>query len=112
MHESAGKLFFFPRSSRFASAQVDQHVLPACRLAGPKSDVLNDAVALVEDAKHGDALGHRRHPGLTGRRGSGPIARAGGTGLRLVRAIAGREGQREQERNGDPRHAYSGIQGS
>lgn len=112
LNESAGKFFLFPWSSRFARAQMHQYVLPSCRLAGVKSDVFHNAVALVEDAKDSDPLRHRRHSGLIGRDRSRPIASRARSGLRLIRAIAGREGQPEQERNSDPRHAYSGIQGS
>ena len=91
---------------------MDKHILPPRGLARPKSDVLNDSVALVEDRKHGDALRHGRHAGLIGHGRSGPVVQRSRTRLWLVGTIARGQGQREHERNGDPRHAYSGIHGS
>lgn len=70
LDESAGQFFHFPRRRRFARAEADDDVLPANRLTRTKSDVLNDPVALVEDAEHGDALGHRRHSALAICRGT------------------------------------------
>ena len=112
LDKGAGKLFVFPRRGGFAGAQVHEHILPARGLARPKSDVLNDTVALVEDCKNGDALRHRRHAGLIGRGRGGPVVQRPRTRLWLVGTIARGQGQRQYERNGDPRHAYSGIHGS
>jgi len=39
-----------------------------------QSDILDDAVALVEDAEHGHALGHWRDPGMIGADGHRRIA--------------------------------------
>ena len=64
LDESAGQLLLFPRRRGFAGPQADDHVLPAHRLARMKSDVLNNAITFVEDSKHRDALGHRRHSAL------------------------------------------------
>jgi hypothetical protein len=58
LHEGAGELFLFPRRRRFAGAKAHDHVLPADRLARMERDVLDDAVALVEDAQHSNALRH------------------------------------------------------
>jgi hypothetical protein len=74
LDEGAGQFFGLPRSGRFASAKPHNHVLPARRLAGVERDVLDDPVALVEDAEHGDALRHRRHSTLTVR-GRGRLSR-------------------------------------
>jgi len=40
-----------------------------------KRDILHDAVALVEDAEHRDALRHRRHSGLAPARPGTPGGR-------------------------------------
>jgi hypothetical protein len=112
LDEGAGELFIFPRSACFARAQANEDILPPHRLAGMQSDVLDDAVALVEDSEHRDALRHRRHPGLAdaGRcRGVGDGHRAI---LRLIAPAARGDAQHKQQRNGEPGHAYSGIHGS
>jgi hypothetical protein len=75
-------------------------------------DILDDAVALVEDPEHRDALRHRRHATLSGRsrrRLSG--ARPGRILLLGPLAARGKCEGREQGCSGRL-HAYSGIQGS
>jgi hypothetical protein len=74
--------------------------------------VLNDAVALVEDAEDRDALGHRRDSTLT--RGRGRRIRGSRRGgILLLGAFAARaQRQRDRQRCEDPPHAYLGIQGS
>jgi hypothetical protein len=75
-----------------------------------QGDVLDDPVALVEDADHGNALRHRGHAGRA-RRGC-PRALGGGDRLVLLgAAIARRQPKREQQGK-SPLHAYSGIHGS
>jgi hypothetical protein len=59
LDERAGQLFRFPRRGRLARPQAHDHVLPADRLAGSQSDILDDAIALVEEAEDGDSLRHR-----------------------------------------------------
>jgi hypothetical protein len=59
LDEGAGELLVFPRRCRFAGAEPDDHILPPDRLARVERDRLDDAVALVEDAEHRDALRHR-----------------------------------------------------
>jgi len=76
-----------------------------------KRDVLYDAVALVEDAQHGDALRHWRHPGGARRSRSRPLRGCHRRILRLTAAVARREPEREQQRQ-RLLHAYSGIHGS
>jgi hypothetical protein len=74
LYECARQLLGLPRRGLFAGAQAHDHILPADRLAGPQRDVLDDPVALVEDAEHGDALRHRGHSALP-RRGCRRIRR-------------------------------------
>jgi len=52
----------FPRRGGIASAQADDGIAHADRLAGFERDIADDAVALVEQPKHRDALAHRGHP--------------------------------------------------
>jgi hypothetical protein len=75
-----------------------------------KRDVLDDAVALVEDPEHRDALRHRRNVRLVGDRRRG-LLRGGLIGL-LGAAAARRQRQRDPQRCAQPGHAYSGIHGS
>jgi len=111
LDKGAGQLFGFPRSGGLACTQANDHVLPADRLAGMKRDVLDDPVALVEDSKDGDALRHGRYSAFA------VGGRCDLRGLRkrrvLLLALAARsERERGKQCCGDPRHAYSGIQGS
>jgi hypothetical protein len=77
-----------------------------------KRDVLDDAVALVEDAEHRDALRHRRDAALS-RCGRRHLARRRNRRILLLRALSARgERKCDQQRCGGLRHAYSGIQGS
>jgi hypothetical protein len=112
LYEGAGQLLFFPRRRGLAGAQSDDHVLPADRLARVQSDVLDDSVTLVEDAKHGRALRHRRNPALSvGGRGDLPRRRQWSVGIRLAFAARGKR-KHDQQRGRKLPHAYSGIQGS
>jgi hypothetical protein len=81
-------------------------------LAGVQSHVLNDAVALVEDAEHRDALRHRRDTALPCR-GDRNVGGGGKRSILLLRTLAAR-GQREtgEQDCTDRAHVYSGIQGS
>jgi hypothetical protein len=112
LDEGASQFLDLPRRRRLAGPQADDHVLPPRRLTGVKRDVLDDAVALVEDAEHRDALRHWRHAALAsgGRRdlASGRRRRV----LRLIALAARNERERSQQRGGSCPHAYSGIQGS
>jgi hypothetical protein len=60
LNERSGQLLFFPWSRRFAGPQPNDDVLPADRLPWVKRDILDDSVALVEDAEHRHPLRHRR----------------------------------------------------
>jgi len=59
LHERAGIMFLFPGRGLLAGAQADDHVADARRLAGLELDLTGNAVALVEQAEHSDALRHR-----------------------------------------------------
>jgi hypothetical protein len=112
LHERAGELLLLPRRGGLASPQANDHVLPAHRLARVKRDILDDAVALVEDAEHRDPLRHRRHASLAvGRRSGGPRPTRRRVLLLLAFAARG-ERERCEQGCGDWLHAYSGIQGS
>jgi hypothetical protein len=77
-----------------------------------QSDVLDDAVALVEDAEDGSALRHRGDTALpVGRRGDLPAARQSSVLLGVALAAGGKR-ERKQQGYGGYAHAYSGIQGS
>jgi hypothetical protein len=95
LDERAGELLRFPRRGRLAGAQTDDHVLPARRLAGVQGDILDDAVTLVEDAEHRDALRHRGDSGLVhARRPRNSVAGdRGGRILLLAPAAACRKAQ-------------------
>jgi len=62
-------------------------------------DILNDAVALVEDAQHRDALRHRRHAAFPVR-GRSDLA----PGLRRLLLAASATGKR-----GRKQHYHSGV---
>jgi hypothetical protein len=111
LDEGARQFLFLPRRGRLAGAEANDHVLPADRLAGVQRDVLDDPVALVEDAEDRNALRHRRHSALArGGRGDGLRGR---DGILLFGALAARrQRKRDQHGCGKGAHAYSGIQGS
>jgi hypothetical protein len=76
-----------------------------------KRDVLDDTVALVENAEHRHTLWHRSDSAVIG--GGAPLPGAGKRHILLLIALAARdEREREQQRCGGLLHAYSGIQGS
>jgi hypothetical protein len=60
LDESAGQLLDLPGRGRLAGAQPHDGVADPHRLAGPECQVALEAVALVEQADHGDPLRHRR----------------------------------------------------
>jgi hypothetical protein len=112
LDECAGQSLRFPRRGRLACAQANDDVLPADRLSGVERDVLDDAVALVEDRQHRDALSHGRDAGLIDarrHRGVGDHRRAR---VLLVATAAGRKRERDQNGRRENPHAYSGVQGS
>ena len=60
LNEGAGFGRRFPRRGRLARAQAHDRAADARRVAGLHLQLLNDAVALVEQAEHRDAIFHRR----------------------------------------------------
>jgi len=60
LDERAGIMLGLPRRGLFARAQPDDGVADSRRLAGLQRQVARLAVALVEQAEHGDAVLHRR----------------------------------------------------
>jgi hypothetical protein len=77
-----------------------------------QGDVLDDAVALVEDSKDRDALRHGSDAALPRRR-SRRIGLSGRSRILLLGSLAApSEGQRNNQRCGKLSHAYSGIHGS
>jgi len=112
LDESASQLLGLPGRGRLAGAQPDDHILPSCRLAGMQRNILDDAVALVEDSDDRHALRHRRDAALAIRRRGGlPGGRQWGIGFRLALTASG-ERKRDQQWCPKRPHAYSGIQGS
>jgi hypothetical protein len=112
LDERSGQLLLLPWRRRFARAQPYDHLFPPRRLSRTQRYVLDDAVALVEDAEDRDALRHRRHSALACA-GHGRIGRRRGHRVLLRRAFPARsQRERSQKRCGDGPHAYSGIQGS
>jgi hypothetical protein len=114
LHKRAGQFFFFPRRRRLARAQAHDHVFPAHRLAGMERDVLDDPIALVEQAEDRDPLAHGGHPRLIDARRSRRVGDHRARRILLVSAApAGRNGERKHgERGSLAAHVYSGIQGS
>jgi hypothetical protein len=102
LDEGAGQLLDLPGRGRLAGAQPDDDVADAQRLAGLQREVALDAVALVEQTDHGDALVHRRRPRRLGGDGLRDVDRLRlGAGLavplalgRAFRAAAGERGER------------------
>ena len=62
LHEGAGQLLDLPGCGGLAGAQAHDHVANPDRLARPQGQVPPQPVALVEQADHGDPLGHRCRP--------------------------------------------------
>jgi len=126
LHEGAGFLHIFPGSRGLACLQADNGVADAQRLAGLHRQVAGQAVALVEQAYDGGALGHRR----TGQAGLVRVAdrlaldlhRAALIRLWRIVATAGRQQRAPQKRRAKqdrresprrtPNHAASGLQAS
>jgi hypothetical protein len=109
LDEGAGQLLRLPRRARLAGTQPDDDVLDADRLAGPQGQVLDDAVALIEQAEDGDPFGPRRHARLVG----GRARHLDGDGIalgRLIVAAAAGERGRTHQRQRRFYHDWSGVQ--
>jgi hypothetical protein len=112
LDKGARQPLLLPWRRRFTGAQPNDHVLPPRRLAGMQRDILNDAIALVEDAEHGHALCHWSDAALTVS-SRGGLPRGGCRCIPLLGAPAAcGKRQDNQQRCGVALHAYSGIQGS
>jgi hypothetical protein len=112
LDKGAGQFFLFPRRARFASAQPHDHVFPADRLAWVQGDVLDDAVSLVEDREHRDALPHRRDARLVDSDRRRGIADHRGRRILFGRLLAARRKRHHcQDRERSFAHVYCGIQG-
>jgi hypothetical protein len=60
LHERTGERLRLPGRRCLAGLDADDDVFDAPSLAGAQPQLPFDAVALVEDAEHRHALGHRR----------------------------------------------------
>ena len=112
LNKGAGQFLLFPWSRRLTSAKAHDDILPANRLAGVKRDILNNAVAFVENAENRAALRHRSNASLA-IGGCGSLASASQGSILFGSSLAAR-GERERGEQGcsDLLHFYSGIQGS
>jgi len=114
LDEGTGQALILPRSAGVAGAQADHRVAKADRLAGPQSDVADDAVALVEQPEHRDALRHRRHPrhrfGRLRRVDRYRISAVGGLpGIARATIAARAKREHEGQRDQAPEQDYSGF---
>ncbi|GAA4221749.1 hypothetical protein GCM10022253_28520 [Sphingomonas endophytica] len=67
LDEGAGQLLRLPGGGLLAGAQPHDHVADPPRLPGAERQFAADAVALVEQPQHRDALRHRRGARIDGR---------------------------------------------
>jgi hypothetical protein len=120
LDEGSGELLDLPRGGGLAGPQAYDRVADADRLARLHRKVAGDAVALVEEAEHGDPLGHRSRAGRERRDGlrhvdrarlAGGLAVAVRVGLLSSAPAGGEEGER-REGCGRPAHAWSGAHAS
>jgi hypothetical protein len=113
LHKRTGQLFRLPRRGRLAGAQPDRHILDPHCLARPEREVADDAIALVQQAQHGDPLGHRRDAGLFGRRARHiDCDRLVFSSLIAGAATARGRQQGKRKEGGGTGHAYSGFHAS
>jgi hypothetical protein len=126
LDEGAGELLDLPGGGGLAGAQADDDVADPHRLARLQREVAFDAVTLVEQADHGDALRHRRRSRRLARHRLRNVDR-----LRLGRRLAiiltlgralgiaggerrqrGKRQGRENGTGGGAAHASPGVQAS
>lgn len=115
LDEGPGQLLALPGSAGLAGTKANRDVLDAHCLARAEGQVANNAVALVEQAKHRDSLGHRRDPGLLG--GSTRHVDRGwlvGDLVILLGALAAASGKQQGDRQKclPNAHAWSGFHAS
>ena len=113
LDEGPGQLFRLPWRGRFARTQPHRDVLDPHRLSRPERKIADDAVALVEQAQHRDAFGHRRHAGLLGRR-AGYVDRHRLVFGGLFGPVTAARDQQETKREDESvtGHAWSGFHAS
>jgi hypothetical protein len=127
LQEGAGELLLLPGRGGLAGAQTHDRIFDAERLPRLHRQVARDAVALVQEADDGDALGHRRSAWSDARNRlrhvdcdrfglAGLALRLGG---RVVAARRGGDGCTRRDDAeagpkllGDRRHDQSGVQAS
>jgi hypothetical protein len=113
LDEGAGQLLTFPRRRRLAGAQANDRVLYLNRLADLELEVPDDSVALVEEAKDGDAILHRRDADrLAGTRSC--LRKRYAVGLIVLFTTAAPRHQQQRKQCTGRRltfHAQSGVQG-
>jgi hypothetical protein len=116
LDEGAGFGRIFPRRGRLARAQPHDRAADARGVAGLHLELADQPVALVEEAEHRDAFGHRSRAGnaadfLRHGFGSRDLGRFAAPRLVALRAIApGQRRRREQQhqRGGErARHRYA-----
>lgn len=126
LDEGAGLLLFLPWGRRLAGAQAHDRAADTQRLARLHRELAGDAVALVEQADHGDALRHGRAGQAGGFLRHAPVGRkllfvgaVRGVGRAPGRAAAGREHRAQADRDqpaarrgGPPGTHASGAQAS
>jgi hypothetical protein len=112
LKECSRQLLLLPGRGRLARAQVDDRIARPDGLARLHPEIVDNAVALVEEADDRHPVLHRRQPGLvalehlTGIRGLELL-------LASARFLAAR-GKRDRQRDCKGRqkaHCYSGVQG-
>ena len=114
LQECARQFLVFPRRGRLARAQADDGVADLHRLPGLQRQVADNAVALVEKADDGDAVGHWRDSDLLSRRqGRGLGVALPTCRLLLILAVtAAKKHHRQRGAGHEAAHDYSGFQAS
>lgn len=64
LHKGPCFLRAFPLAGALAGAQADDRAANPDAFAGTQGDVADQTIALVQQAKHRNAFGHRRDPGI------------------------------------------------
>jgi len=120
LDEGPDILLLLPRRRCLAGAQPHDRIAHAQRAAGFHLQITRQAVALVEQADHRDALTHRRNTRKIAHdrqwpRVTGLLHRIGRVGLRqLIRAVAAplRREREQGHRQRSPHHDASGVHAS